>query len=133
MVTRSDRNEVRFAETERWAAPSRGRLPGADRESIDAAAGDNVVVLRWDQAVLSSVPTKFRVGVEVLRFEGAVGGTVDFRARYTIHDMDGKALSVKESTVQERASGPDYDALAAAMSRTLASASKEIADVVRAK
>ena len=134
MVTRSDRNEVRFAETERWAGSLAEDVSRVLIENLSMLlAGDNVVVLRWDQAVLSSVPTKFRVGVEVLRFEGAVGGTVDFRARYTIHDMDGKALSVKESTVQERASGPDYDALAAAMSRTLASASREIADVVRVK
>ena len=134
MVTRSDRNEVRIAESERWAGSLAEDVSRVLIENLSVLlAGDNVVVLRWDQAALSSVPIKYRVGVEVLRFEGAVGGAVDLRARYTIHDVDGKALSVKESTVQERASGPDYDALAAAMSRTLASASREIADVVRAK
>jgi uncharacterized lipoprotein YmbA len=134
MVTRSDRNEVRIAEKDRWAGPLREDVSRVLVENLSVLlAGEPFVVLRWEQAVLSSVPVKYRVGVEVLRFEGTVGGTVLLRARYTIYDVDGAALSVRDSTLQEPASGPDYEALAAAMSRTLATASREIASAVRAE
>lgn len=132
IVTRSDGNEVRIAETERWAGSLEEDVSRVLIENLSMLlAEEDVVVLRWKQAVLSPVPIKCRVEVEVMRFEGTVGGTVELAARYTIHDVDGKALSMRESTLREPAGGPGYGSLAAAMSRTLASASREIASVIR--
>lgn len=55
------------------------------------------------------------------------------RARYTIYGADGrKVVSVGESTVREQAGGPDYESLVAAMSRALATLSREIAAAIPA-
>jgi uncharacterized lipoprotein YmbA len=94
-------------------------------------AGNRVNVIRWSPATQPQPPFRNRVGVEILRFEGPAGGTVVLKARYTLYGPDGrKVVSVGESTVREPAGGPDYESLVAAMSRALATFSREIAAAI---
>jgi len=134
IVTRSDGNEIRLNETERWAGSLQEDVSRVLVENLSILlAGDHVVVLRWEQAVLYHFPIKYRIGVEFVRFEGTVGGTVDLRTRYTVYGRDGKEmLSIRESTIREPVGGPDYEALTAAMSRSVAAVSKEITAALRA-
>jgi uncharacterized lipoprotein YmbA len=94
-------------------------------------AGSRITVVRWPPAAHPHAASRFRVGVEILRFEGPLGGTVVLKARYTLHGADGRdVVSVGESTVREPAAGPDYESLVAAMSRALATLSRDIAAAV---
>jgi uncharacterized lipoprotein YmbA len=132
ILTRSEGNEVRLHETERWAGSLEGDVSRVLVENLSALlAGNRVTVVRWSPATQPQPPFRFRVGVEILRFEGPAGGTVVLKARYTLYGPDGrKVVSVGESTVREPAGGSDYESLVAAMSRALATFSREIAAAI---
>jgi len=75
IMTRSEGNEIRMVETERWGRlPRGGRLPGAGREPLlparrEARCRGSVVA-----AVQTMAPFRNRLAVEVLRFEARWGG-----------------------------------------------------------
>jgi len=135
IMTRSEGNEVHLHETERWAGSLEGDVSRVLLENLsELLAGNRITVVRWSPATQPQAAFRNRVGVEILRFEGPLGGTVMLKARYTLYGADGrKVVSVGESTVREQAGGPDYESLVAAMSRTLATLSREIAAAVPAR
>lgn len=135
IMTRSEGNEVRLRETERWAGSLEGDVSRVLLENLsELLAGNRITVVHWSPATQPQAPFRNRVGVEILRFEGPLGGTVVLKARHTLYGEDGrKVVSVGESTVREAAGGPEYESLVAAMSRALATLSREIAAAVSAR
>ena len=135
IATRSEGNEVRLHDTERWAGSLQEDLSRVLVENLSLQlAGKRVTVVRWTSAMQTMAPFRNRVAIEILRFEGPVGGTVVLKARYALFGPDGKkVISTGESTVREPAGGGDYESLVAAMSRALAAFSKEIAAAVPAR
>jgi uncharacterized lipoprotein YmbA len=135
IMTRSEGNEIRMAETERWAGSLQEDVSRVLVENLSALlAGKRVAVARWSSAMQTTVPFRNRLAVEILRFEGPVGGTVVLKARYALFGPDGrKVISAGESIVREPAVGADYEALTAAMSRALAAFSREVAAAVPAR
>ncbi|PWB62492.1 MAG: hypothetical protein C3F14_09930 [Deltaproteobacteria bacterium] len=135
ILTRSEGNEVRLHETERWAGSLEGDVSRVLLENLsELLAGNRITVVRWSPATQPQVAFRNRVGVEILRFEGPLGGTVELKARYTLYGADGrKVLAVGESTVREPAGGPGYEALVAAMSKALATLSRDIAAALLAR
>lgn len=135
IATRSEGNEVRLHETERWAGSLHEDVSRVLVENLSTLlAGKRIAVVRWTSAMQTVAPFRNRMAIEILRFEGAVGGTVVLKGRYALLDQDGKrAISAGESTVREPAGGPDYESLVAAMSRALAAFSKEVAEAVPAR
>jgi uncharacterized lipoprotein YmbA len=135
IMTRSEGNEVYMHETERWAGSLQEDVSRVLIENLSALlAGKRVAVVRWTSAMQSMAPFRNRLAVEVLRFEGPVGGTVVLKARYALFGPDGrKAISAGESIVREPAGGADYEALTAAMSRALAAFSQEVAAAIPAR
>ena len=101
---------------------------------VPSALGKRVAVARWSSAMQTTVPFRNRLAVEILRFEGPVGGTVVLKARYALFGPDGrKVISAGESIVREPTGGADYEALTAAMSRALAAFSREVAEAIPAR
>ena len=135
IATRSEGNEVRLHETERWAGSLQEDVSRVLVENLSALlAGKRVAVVRWTSMMQTMAPFRNRLAIEILRFEGPVGGTVVLKARYALLGADGKkVISAGESTVREPAGGSDYESLVAAMSRALAAFSKEIAAAVPAR
>ncbi|HEX9206243.1 MAG TPA: PqiC family protein [Candidatus Deferrimicrobiaceae bacterium] len=136
IATRSEGNEVRLHETERWAGSLQEDVSRVLNENLSALlAGKRVVVIRWTSVMQTMIaPFRYRLAIEILRFEGTVGGTVVLKARYGLLGPDGKTvISAGESTVREPAGGTDYEALVAAMSRALAAFSREIAAAIPAR
>ena len=132
IATRSEGNEVRLHETERWAGSLQEDVSRVLVENLSSLlAGKRVAAVRWSSVMQTMAPFRNRLAVEILRFEGTVGGTVVLKARYALLGPDGKkVVSAGELTVREPAGGADYDALTAAMSRALAVFSKEVAAAV---
>ena len=132
IITRSEGNEVRLHETERWAGSLQEDLSRVMVENLSILlAGKRVAVVRWVFAMQSMAPFRNRLAIEILRFEGPVGGTVVLKARYALIGPDGKTVVASgESTVREPAGGSDYESFVAAMSRALAVFSKEIAAAI---
>lgn len=135
IMTRSEGNEIRMHETERWAGSLEGDVARVLIENLSVLlAGKNVAVVQWTSAMQSMAPFRNRLGVDVLRFEGSVGGEVVLKARYSLFGPDGrKVISGGESIVREPVGGTDYGALTAAMSRALAAFSREVAAAIPAR
>jgi hypothetical protein len=132
IATRSEGNEVRLHDTERWAGSLQEDISRVLVENLSMLlAGKRISVARWNPAMQSVASLRNRVGVEILRFEGPAGGTVVLKARYALFGTDGKkVIAAGESTVREPAGGTDYESLVAAMSRALATFSREVAAAV---
>lgn len=135
IMTRSEGNEIRVHETERWAGSLEGDVARVLVENLSVLlAGKNVAVVQWTSAMQSMAPFRNRLGVDVLRFEGSVGGEVVLKARYALFGPDGKkVISTGDSIVREPVGGTDYEALTAAMSRALAAFSREVAAAIPAR
>lgn len=129
IVTGAGGTELRMAETERWAGPLEEDVSRVLIENLSVLlAGRNVRLVPWGSAAYPSLPVRFRIGVELVRFEGPVGGPVVLKARYVVHGGDGKtALAMGESNVREAVEGSGYEALVEGMSRALATFAREIA------
>ena len=135
IMTRSEGNEVRMHETERWAGSLEGDVARVLIENLSVLlAGKNVAVVQWTSAMRSMAPFRNRLGVDILRFEGSVGGEVVLKARYSLFGPDGReVISSGESIVREPVGGTDYNALTASMSRALAAFSREVAAAIPAR
>jgi hypothetical protein len=75
----------------------------------------------------------YRVGVDVVRYDGNRGGDVALIANWTIREGQGaKVLRVQTSRIQEPSGGRGYETLVGGMSRALGHLSREIAQAIRA-
>lgn len=131
ILTRSSPREFKLAEFERWTGSLEEDISRVLAENLSVLLSkDHVTVLRWGgDATL--FPAEYRVGVDLVRFEGAIGESVTLAARWSVHrEEDKKILSARESNVREPVEGQDYDALVGAMSRALATLSREIAAAI---
>ena len=131
ILTRSGPRELKLAEFDRWAGSLEEDISRVLAENLSGLlAPDNVTVLRWGGDAYP-FPAKYRVGVDMTRFEGTIGESVILAARWSVsREEDRKILSAHESIVKERVEGQDYDALVEAMSRALTGLSREIAAAI---
>jgi uncharacterized lipoprotein YmbA len=71
--------------------------------------------------------------VDVIRFDGPLGGDVSLIARWAIlQGKDKKLVSVRKSTIIEPSGGKGYEAIVAADSLALEKLSREIAEAIKA-
>lgn len=107
IMTRSEGNEIRMHETDRWAGSLEGDVARVLIENLSVLlAGKKATVVQWTSAMQSMAPFRNRLGVDVLRFEGSVGGEVVLKARYALFGPDGrKVISAGESIVREPVGG----------------------------
>lgn len=135
IVTRTSENELKLSEYERWA--------GSLREDLTTVMAGNLAELLRGQGVtvigasgLGPRPgaKRYRIGIEVMRFEAAAEGPVTLRAQWVILVEGGdKPAFIGESNIQETVPSGDYGAVVAAMSRALATISREIATALTTK
>ncbi len=131
ILTRSSPRELQLDEFERWAGSLEEDISRVLAENLSVLLSkDHVTVLRWGRDAYP-FPAEYRVGVDLIRFEGVIGESVTLAARWTVsREEDKKILSARESNVREPVEGQDYDALVGAMSSALATLSREIAAAI---
>jgi uncharacterized lipoprotein YmbA len=128
IVTRSSRNQLEVAEFHRWA--------GSLKEDFSRVLAENLsVLLLTDRIALfpwkSTTRINYRVTIDVIRFEGAIGGDVTLKTRWTIlGGGEKKVLMAKKSNLTESVEGDNYDGLVSAKSNALESLSREIAQAI---
>ena len=124
IVTRRGPEEIEEAEFHRWAEPLADSVPRILAENLAALRkAERVALVMWDPA-----PTvQHQVVVEVMRFDGTLGGDVVLDARWRILATGGQELSVNRAVLTQPTGSTDYPAMVAAMSRALAALSREIA------
>jgi uncharacterized lipoprotein YmbA len=127
IVTRRGREEIEIAEFDRWGEPLAEGLPRTLADNLAALLpGENIALFPW----AGSRPIRRRVLIDVNRFDGPLGGDVVLDARWRILAEDRRELVSRRSVLTEATGGPGYPALVAALSRSLAALSREIASAL---
>jgi len=130
IVTRSSGNTIEIAGFDLWA--------GSFKDDFMRVLGENLsILLETDKMLfypyIGVVPTDFRIGMNLNRFEGAPGDRVVLEATWIVLEgPDKKEGVVQKSQITEPVSGSDYQALVAAQSRAVEKLGREMAKAVQA-
>ncbi|KPK19389.1 MAG: hypothetical protein AMK69_24290 [Nitrospira bacterium SG8_3] len=130
IVTRTSGNALQLAEFHRWA--------GSLEKDFSRILAENLSILLSTDYIFmfpfaQATPIDYRVAVEVVRFDGELGKSATLIARWTmIEEGEEKTLkSIRRSQVTEPADGNSYEAMVAALSRTVEDLSREIAETIQ--
>jgi uncharacterized lipoprotein YmbA len=128
IVTGESSNELQRASREQWAEPLDTNFARVLADNLSVLLGtDRVAIFPWK----GPVPIDYQVVVEVTQFLGVPKGAVALVALWRVLGKDGREVLVsRQSRLSETTESGQYDALAAAMSRTVASLSREIATAI---
>jgi uncharacterized lipoprotein YmbA len=129
IVTRSSSNRIMCSDFDVWA--------GSLEEDFSRALAENLSVLMSAESVivyprLKPGLAKYQITMDVIRFDGSLGGDVSLIARWAIFEgKERKLMSVRKSTIVESSGAQGYEAMVAADSRALEKLSREIAEAIR--
>jgi uncharacterized lipoprotein YmbA len=129
IVTRSSSNKITLSDFDVWA--------GSLEEDFSRALAENLSVLLSTESVivyprLRPGLAKYQIMVDVIRFDGPLGGDVTLIARWALFEgKERELVSVRKSTIIEPSGGKGYEAMVAADSRALEKLSREIAEAIR--
>jgi hypothetical protein len=128
IVTRAGRNQLALGEFDRWAEP----LP----DNMTRVLAENLALLiPTDHILLSSWPRSaspdYQVRVEVLHFDGWLGGESAFMALWSILDGAERPLLTQRASLKVSGSGGDYEAMVLAMNQMLEALSRDIAVAIQ--
>jgi len=128
IVTTSRQHKIEMAEFDRWAGSLEDSFVLVLSENLSALLStDRVFTYPWRGSLLID----YQIEVEVVQFDGELGGDASLIARWTIFDVkEKKVLLVEKSNFIESAGAQGYEALVAAQSRTLGHLSRDIAAAV---
>jgi uncharacterized lipoprotein YmbA len=129
IVTTSNQNEIKMSEFDRWAGSLEDSVARVLSENLSVLLStDNVLLFPWRGAIT----VDYQIGVEVIQFDGELGGNASLIARWGIFSpKEKKVLLVKKSSFTEPAGEKGYEALVAAQSRALGRLSSDMAAAVK--
>jgi len=131
IVTRNGLNGIEIAEYERWG----GSL---DEEIIRVLVNDlsvrladrGIYVAPWSSVSLAEAPVVYRIPLGIYRFDGIPGEVAVLETTWAVvmkKEKLEKVIVARESTIIEMVARKDYDALVAAMGKTVERLGNEIA------
>jgi hypothetical protein len=129
IVTRISENEIKFDEFSRWAEPL--------KENFYTVLVENLSTLLKSEKIIKTtqnlgVPVTLQVGVEVVQFDGTLGGDVVLNVKWGLFAEEGKKLLLaKRTSLKEPTGAASYEALVAAQSRAVAALGREIALAIK--
>ncbi len=129
IVSRSSRNTLRLAEFNRWAEQLKNNVAQVVAENLSILLATNQIeIFPWQR----QRPIDYQVVMNIIKFERGPAGKVWLQARWRLMNGEGKqVLRGRRSFITVRPKGRDYDSLVAALSKTLASISREIAGAIK--
>jgi uncharacterized protein len=131
VVTRVSENEINLDEFSRWAEPLKDSFTRALVQDLSTLLNTAKVIKTTGSP---GIPMALLVGVEVVQFDGTLGGDVVLIVRWGLFGAEGKKLLVgKRSTFKEGTGAATYEAYVAAESRAVAALSREIAEAIKAR
>lgn len=128
IVTRKSANRVRMADFSQWAEPLEKSIPRVLSENLAILTGtDQIFIYPWP----TQMEIDLMVEIAVIRFEGDTNGAVSLVARWRLLRTNGsEATPLQGSSYVEPAADQSTEALVAAMSRALASLSRDVAAAI---
>jgi len=130
IVVNLDNTVYRLAEFNQWAEPLSENLTRVLEENLTNLLRSNLidVFLASD----SSIPTDYRLEVDVVRLDGNLGGQATLISQWALLAAEEDELIVmRRSKYQESAAGNTYKELVLAKSRTIERLSQDIAAAVK--
>jgi uncharacterized lipoprotein YmbA len=129
IVTRVSENEIKLDEFSRWAESLKENFYTVLVENLSTLLNSEKIV---KTAQNLEIPVALLVGVEVVQFDGALGGDVVLNVKWGLFAERGKKLLLaKRSSFKEPTGAATYEALVTAQSRAVAALSREIAEGIR--
>ncbi len=129
VVTRVSANELHLAGFDEWAEPLGDNFTRVLMENLSVLLSKDLFTIfpfRGSQSI------NYQVEMEVIRFDGRLGGDASLMTRWSIFGEDDKKLLLtKKSSFKEATRGPGYEALVAAQSKTVEALSREIAGAIK--
>jgi uncharacterized lipoprotein YmbA len=128
LVTRASRNQLTLGEFDRWAEPL--------QENFSSVLAENLALLIPTDQILrhpwpGSATLDYQVRVEVLHFDGWLGGESSLIARWSILDRAERELLSRKFHLNTPTGGRDYEAMVVAMNQMLETLSRDIAVAVQ--
>jgi hypothetical protein len=129
IVTRTDANKINIADFDLWGGSLQDDFSRNLLENLSLLlASDRVSLYPWPGMGL----VDYRVGMDVIRFDGNRGGDVVLIVSWAIRSgQDNKVIRVQNSRIQEPSGGQSYEAMVGGMSRALARLSREIGEGIK--
>jgi uncharacterized lipoprotein YmbA len=128
IVTRQSPVMLRLSERNVWAEPLEVGFSRALAINLAVALDSNRIYILPTRR---PIPLDYRIGVEIARFDGELGGEVVLGARWTLFGPEAdRVLLSKVSRIVEPTGGPDYSAFVGAQSRAIAQLGQEIAQAI---
>lgn len=128
VVVRESGDEVRFSPNHQWAEPLKDGVARVLAENLAVMVPtDAVAVFPWR----APWTVTYRVAVEILRFDGPLGGPVVLNARWRLLDGRGQEIVLRAVALSEPVAEATHAAFVASQSRMLAGVSREIAAEIR--
>ena len=135
IVTRSGENEIHIGLFHSWAEPLGGNFSSTLTHNLSILLQtDRLALWPWDRKLEH---VDYQIIVDVIRFDGVLGGEAVLIARWYVFSykegMKTEEIIPKKSTYTAPMEDDSYEALVAAMSKTLEDFSREVADVIKAR
>jgi uncharacterized lipoprotein YmbA len=129
IVTRTGSNEIEFTDFDLWAGSLQENFGRVLAENLSALLPTDTLVLLPRPRLL---PLNYQIAMEVIRFDGALGGDVTLITRWAVFKAkDKKPLFIRKSNVTEPVETKGYEALVAAQSRAVEHLSRQIAEAIK--
>jgi uncharacterized protein len=128
IVTRASRNQLTLGEFDRWAEPLQENFSSVLAENLALLIPtDHILLNPWSRPAALD----YQVRVEVLHFDGWLGGESSFIARWSILDRAERELLSGKSHLNAPVGGRDYEALVVALNQMLERLSRDIATEIQ--
>lgn len=129
IVTRRDADRIDLGDFDQWGESLRDGIPRVLAEDLARQMPSaRVAVFPWR----GLERFRYQVVVHVTRMDGPAGGDLVLEARWYVLDGAGKEVAAQSTRLVEPTGGDGYSATVSAMSRVLASLSRDIAQVLAA-
>ena len=128
IVTRASRNQLALGEFDRWAEPLQDNISRVLAENLARLIPTDQVLL---QAWPRSATLDYQVTVEVLQFDGWLGGESTLLARWSILDGAEHELFNRMVHLHAPTGGRDYEAMVVVMNQMIETLSRDIAMAIQ--
>jgi uncharacterized protein len=128
IVTRASRNQLTLGEFDRWAEPLQDNISRVLAENLARLIPTDQVLL---QAWPRSASLDYQVTVEVLQFDGWLGGQNTLLARWSILDQAERELLSRKVQLNAPTGGSDYNAMVVALNQMIETLSRDIATAIQ--
>src|SRR6266850_880965 len=128
IVTHTSRHQLALGEFDRWAEPL--------QENFSRVLAENLsILIPTDHILLENRPQSatldYQVQVDVLHFDGWLGGESALIARWSILDRADRQLLSRKVHLNAPTDGRDYEAMVVAMNQMLETFSRDIATAIQ--